>query len=596
MLRRWIFARRFATKTRLPQGRTLEAPPMNDSELLEAIEKDPEIVNDRKWRSSYYHQLSQLSGVLDTRFQEKLQKNLRKIESYNVRINTPIEERIRVDLTKENLTFRDFYSNLLVAKAIENSTGITTPTEFQKRIFALASGYVSTVAVGEPGTGKSTALFTHGLFLRRAPARGEGINSLVLVNSGLQAVQMRKYAEKVYQSIRRVKPKSLPNIQTMAQFLYRADQQTEEQQIKDLMDTPCPHILVSTPQRLLDLLATRGMDFMKVNSLAYIGVDDIDHMMDTDAPVDAQRKTAIVKLLDYVLKLQDYRRFHNEPHPQLLFTTTAPTPRSFLDELQDHSQWFDWSKFHEMGSFTRGNMADTCVVPKNVGVGCVLVRPSMTKSNKVRTNLVSMKAPNYGERHDWEQQADGEAAYVEYWKRKRSLMDKPVREGELAVLVSGLVKLLKKQKQNFQKTVLVIVSDETSVFQVQGLLAKLGKNVEVFNGQENATAAKKGKLLIANVKTVEGMTFKSLDTMVVLGLDALRDTKTFVSLCGRFRNESGLIAQDQFGLVDDEKEVKNKMIILSPVLDVGEEERNHLHRLCLRGGLVKWIDVVGVSE
>ncbi|KAG7877008.1 hypothetical protein KL935_005149 [Ogataea polymorpha] len=595
MLRRWIFARRLATKTRLPQGRIPEPPSMSDEELLEAIENDPEIVNDKKWRNSYYHQLSQLSGVLDSRFQEQLQKNLRKIESYNVRINTPIEERIRVDLTKENLTFKDFYSNVLVAKAIERSTGITTATEFQKRIFALASGYVSTVAVGEPGTGRSTALFTHGLFLRRAPARGEGINSLVLVNSGLQAAQMQKYAEKVYQSIRRVKPQSLPNIQTMAQFLYRADQQTEEQQIKDLMETPCPHVLVSTPQRLLDLLATRGMYFMKVNSLAYIGVDDIDHMMDVGAPIDDQRKTPIVKLLDYVLKLQDYRRFHNEPHPQLLFTTTPPTPRLFLDELQESTQWFDWSKFHEMGNFSRGNMADTCVVPKNVGVGCVLVRPNMSKSKKVRTNLVNMKAPNYGDRQDWEQQADGETAYVKYWKRKRSLMDKQVREGELAVLVSGLVKLLKKQKQNFQKPVLVIVSDETSVMKVQGLLTKLGKNAEVYHGQELGTAAKE-RLLVANVSTVEGLTFKSLDTIIVLGLDALRDTKSFVSLSGRFRNETGLIEQNQFGLVEDEKEVKNKMIILSPVLDIGEEERNHLRRLCLRGGLVKWIDVVGVSE
>ncbi|KAH3667125.1 hypothetical protein OGAPHI_002774 [Ogataea philodendri] len=595
MISRWTFVRRLATKAERQIGSIGEFPQLNDQQLLEAIENDPDIVNNKSWRRSYYHQLSQLTEALDARFKEQLDKNMHKIKSYNDRINTTIESRITVDITRDKLRFEDFYPNKVVSKAIASKLGFVTTTDFQRRLFALATGFISTVAVGEPGTGKTSSLFVHSLFLRRMNARGEGINSLLLVNSGQQAAKLEHMAQKIFSGILEQIPRQGASYKEMAQFLYRADEATEKKQINALMENPCPHVLVSTPQRLLDLLSTRGMDFLKVQSLAYIAVDDIDHMMEVSLPISKQRKTPIIQLLDYVLKLQDYNRIHNEPHPQLAFTTTSPTPSVFLDELRENTQWFDWSKFHEMGNFQDTQMAATNLVPKNVVFGCVLVRSQLSKSKKLRTDLIDMKPPLYPERMDWEYAATGEPKFLEYWKHKRSHMSKDIVDGELQVLISGVLKLFKKKKDDYPGRVLMVVSDETSVLKTQKMLEKLKRPVIVYSGQDLEDTPN-SCLIVANGKSVAGIGFKNINTMMVLGLDVVRDIHRFVHLAGRFRNAAGLVSSDLYGVVDDDKYPVNKMILLAPDLATGSEERNQISRLSLRGGLVQWTPVVGIRE
>lgn len=586
-------------------------------------------------RKQFTKSYKKVKSGLTSSLEKYVEKHMDVIESYNKKHKQSIGDRIKLNFDKE-INWRDIIRNPIFRTATlrylngnlnememnkkisinarenfkyDSLTKTVRMTDFQRRFYTLMTAYASTIAKGSNGSGKSFALLSSALNLRRSNTRGLGINSLVLVKSNDLVFQYQRIVETIFNQI------DSPNInvKNVAQFLSRGTPKEELTQEDDLMDFPYPHILVTTPQRLLDLLSSRGMDYIKINALAFIGVDDFDSMLHPELLLETKNKAPVVTLLDYVIKLQDYKRTHNDPHPQIVFTVDESAPDILIDQAKHLTKWFDWNKFAAIGKFKESTDIPTFkYVPYDVTVSTVLVNPferintsinselvgklrlevseieKLLKSKHLKKNarrklegklpmiksridletvfdlnLSDLKAFRYSEYHnDWIDllfRSDNEHIYSKHRNQRRNSLSTDMKMGEMELLVNGVEKTLKAdncKKWCDGKRILLLHEDEISSMAIMKYLSLSYSPGELacLNLSKDWSSFTKPKvdnepwIYITNITSLKGLTLPGLDTIFVLGLDTLKDTSGLATIATRLRQNNGLIPQDKFSI------------------------------------------------
>lgn len=635
----------------------------------------------KRFTKSYKKVKSGLNSSLDN----YVSNHMDVIKSYNIKHKKSIEDRIKIDLNKQ-INWEDVITNPIFRVAVlrylkynlndaelnkkisfnpkENNKydyllNETEMTNFQKRFYTLMTAYGSTIAKGPNGSGKTFALLSTALNLRRSATRGPGINSLILVKSKEMVLQYERIIKGIVNQFN-----NSNNIENIAQFLYRGTQNEETLQEDSLMESPFPHVLVATPQRLLDLLSTRGMDYVKINSLAFIGVDDFNTMVDSNFYLESKKKAPIVTLLDYVLKLQDYNRTHNDPHPQMVFTVDEATQDVFVEQVKELTQWFDWNKFAPIGNFKDyGEIPTFKYIPDDVSVSTVLINPIErfeTSSidtelvNKLKSEIVDaenlLKSPGLKKNskrklqiklpmlksrlqletnfdldiHDMEKfeysqnsdewndllfRLDCDHSYMKHRNQRRNSMNTEMKIGETELLVNGLEKIIKFSacKENLEnKRLLVVHEDEISSLSVYKYLSLRFTTEELacldlnkdFLSFTKPKEDGKPWLYITNISRLKGVTLPGLDRVFVLGLDTLKDTNGLTTVATRLRPANGLIPQEHFSIFPriSECKIRGNVVIVGSAPDFGDLERNFLERSFTLNGLVRQVDLIGETE
>lgn len=579
-------------------------------------------IGPKYWKNQFRKSYQKVEKGLENSLEEYVKKNMDVIESFNKKHRKTVEERIKVDLNK-NLQWKDVIPNYSLRKAVLRylkGRKSKELTPFQKRYFALMTAYASMIAKGPCGSGKSFSLLVSALSMRRSTTRGKGINSLIIVKSNDLVHQYAQISNEILKNMSREKDF---NYKKVVQFLFRGTPEEEMQQDDDLTDVQYPHILITTPQRLLDILSSKGMDFVKINALSFIGVDDFNSMLDETFLFETSKKAPVVKLLDYVLKLQDYRRNHNDPHPQVVLLTDESTTENLVSQVKEYTKWIDWKKFATIGKFGEDDdIPHYKFVASKAAVSSVLVKPNFfgdSENGKLQVDLFDMHRSDYGSTaKSWVNTLYRSAlgnplSYKKHRNTKWSSLPLAVKLGELEILCFGLQKLLKERSLtewfSKSKKALVVHADEFNSKQVVDALSEKTEykvrqfstkyDLNVFN-----SSTTDADLFVINVSSLSGLTLKNLDTIFVLGIEAIKSEHTLAMIMGRTRLENGLVPADEYGYFaqkDDDAAYlpRSRTFILSSMTPDGYYDpldRNFLMRSFVKNGLVKQLPIVGVDE
>lgn len=573
----------------------------------------------RHWKKQYGHNINKIKKSMYDTFDTYLKEDLGQIKKYNHEFKKPSLDRIRFDFSKDNVTFTDFFIPGKLLSSITQYLKSETPTEYQKRFFAVARSFMSTVAQGDQGSGRSTALLMHAINLKRLFSRGSGINSLIIVRNKETVEYYKKLANDMLSNIS-TKNKSGDDSKKNAniiQGLYRSDETTEMNQNELLNTISTPHVLVTTPHRLLDLISSKGMGFLKIKNLSLIAVDDFETMAPSDF-TENERQPPVVQLLDYVTKLQQLNSKYDLPNTQMIFNIGQNTG-DFVEQIKQ-KEWINWNKFVSLATFCKAEeLPYRNSVAKNVCVSPVLISPYSNKSGKkLKINLFDTTKIEFGDsmpewldkRISYGNLGEDDFMYVKQRNIKRSSMSNNLKKIEMEVFIFGLIKLMKKKDSPIgNKKVLLVHPDEISGYQIHELLKKSNKISKTFDVKTDLdffitpTPIDEAdpQILTVNTSALSSIPFKGLSDIVCLGIDTLKSVQNFASIAGRFRDSTGIIPQNQFGDFGERKSEpksvpENNIIILLPELDFEYRERKFLERLLLCCGLVEQRPVIGVTE
>ncbi|KAK9470418.1 P-loop containing nucleoside triphosphate hydrolase protein [Dipodascopsis tothii] len=142
-------------------------------------------------------------------------------------------------------------------------------TAVQTRMLANFQDQTSLVAKAPPGSGKSLALALWLLCAPRLRRPLAGTTSVLLVPTKELAFQYVDWIAGLLGDA----PIALPQV---VQVVYRGPAAVEQAQIATLRTHPAPHILVATPARLLDILASADRDAVQLEHINTLAVDEAD--------------------------------------------------------------------------------------------------------------------------------------------------------------------------------------------------------------------------------------------------------------------------------------------------------------------------------
>ncbi|EMR10634.1 hypothetical protein PNEG_01335 [Pneumocystis murina B123] len=180
-------------------------------------------------------------------------------------------------------TFEDFRISPSIIKALRLAfPHIYKPTAIQSKIFSILISKSSLFIRSWTGTGKSFALALYALNCCRSISKKRPYNptltSVILVPNNDLAYQYKQWIENILKNYEN----PIKNIEDIIQVLTR-NNYDENLQIERLKQFPSPHILVSTPNRLLDILYEFGenyKDYIDFKNLQSIIIDEADHVLD----------------------------------------------------------------------------------------------------------------------------------------------------------------------------------------------------------------------------------------------------------------------------------------------------------------------------
>lgn len=180
-------------------------------------------------------------------------------------------------------TFEDLHISPSIIRALRLAfPHIYKPTAIQSKIFSILTSKSSLFIRSWTGTGKSFALALYALNCPRSVSKKRPFNStltsVILVPNNDLAYQYKHWIGNILKNYEN----PVKNTEDIIQILTR-NNYDENLQIERLKQFPSPHILVSTPTRLLDVLNELGesyKDYIDFKNLQSIVIDEADHVLD----------------------------------------------------------------------------------------------------------------------------------------------------------------------------------------------------------------------------------------------------------------------------------------------------------------------------
>ncbi|GMM31758.1 hypothetical protein DAMA08_045030 [Martiniozyma asiatica (nom. inval.)] len=623
-----MLVNRYRASLSLVRGYSRRA--ISDEELLADIAREerstsgsladdpPPALGPKYWKQKYTNSYKNVSSKLSTPLDDYVNKNLGVIKRYNRDQRKSVGEKIRVNIN--NVQWKDALSNsqlrngilkFLHSEVSEKAHGKSLEeqvrlTDFQKRFYALMSAKASTIAKGSRGSGRSTALITTALNLKRSNKKNKNITSLLLVKSKENVLQYKRIIESISSNIG---SKNSEN-NKIAQFIFRSNDFEENRQLENFKAVPNPHILVSTPQRLLDILSTNDPDVLSLEKLTLVGVDDFTSMIHNDLLLNTKRKAPIVQLLDYIFKLQEFKNSAMERKAQLVLIADDAASDDVVEQVKDHTKWIDLNNFAEIGRFSdETDLPAHKWIPFDTTVSTVLLKiaetengdtsktaeiklelsklqeqlaqPKISKNSRkkierripmleslcqlesVEIEPVNCKPFEYtDDPHTWlnllyRSERGNDESFHRHRQQRRSKLSKASQSGEIELLCAGFEKVIASRNVSDWiegKKILLVHQDEISSQNVLDFLslrypaAQLAKfNVEKdWDAFTKPVQSEEPKIYISGISQLEGIALPQLNSIFALGMDTFKSVKTLSLLATRMRPNSGLIPADKY--------------------------------------------------
>jgi hypothetical protein len=236
---------------------------------------------------------------------------------------------------------------------------VKAPTIIQRNMLALLQSDLSVLVRADPGTGKSLATALYLLSFGRAGGSsaiksgtpGPHVTSLLLVPTAELAVQY-------YRVFCQLLADSPVDVNSIVQHIYRADASGEARQLELLRRAPGPAILVATPKRVLDILASADdRAALPLNALSTIVLDEVHQLLPNDRRIlaapgrgsrlrhaatvtDAASRTPTQILLDHIVPWRNKNVLdNNELFTPLRFIFESSVASGLYKHLAIKSKW-----------------------------------------------------------------------------------------------------------------------------------------------------------------------------------------------------------------------------------------------------------------
>ncbi|KIY70987.1 P-loop containing nucleoside triphosphate hydrolase protein [Cylindrobasidium torrendii FP15055 ss-10] len=284
-------------------------------------------------------------------------------------------------------TFEDIGLRSSVVKAARSAfPSLELPTETQCRLIPAINEGKDVILADDTGSGKSLGIVLGLLNKPRLrfndkktgkPRKSLSITSLLLVPHRDLANQLFLWIQRMSQSSQTTPAK----ISSIAQVLTRDDAKQTQAMIDDLRADP-PHILIATPQVLLDVIK-KAPDAIPLHEISTVVLDEIDYLVEAvtryDKPTFKQKldmkkqqkkldkhPSASTLLLDSIYQREDAVERTDKPQ---LIVSSATLRRSLNRHLLYDSGWMENS---ENTVFLRGEkFSSSTALNRGLGGGDV---------------------------------------------------------------------------------------------------------------------------------------------------------------------------------------------------------------------------------
>lgn len=394
---------------------------------------------------------------------------------------------------------------------------VKTPTVIQRNMLALLQSDLSVLVRSDPGTGKSLATALYLLAFGRSGGSSSGTTAIKSGTPGphvtsLLLVPTAELAIQYYRVFSQLLADSPVDVNSVVQHIYRTDAAGEAHQLELLRRAPGPAILVATPKRVLDILASaEDRATLPLNTLSTIVLDEVQQLLPNDRRIlaapgrgsrlrhaatvtDAASRTPTQILLDHIVPWRNKNVLdNNELFTPLRFIFESSVASGLYKHLAIKSKWLSTRPMLGLGldgiggEYKRRLPADvdnyfvtydqsvpllrdtnlTAVDPELLKDGTFL--ESVADLNGQRQRELLREARSAGKPAALSQDADSNNSPIP--KNKAADKAKAARAAQLTDYARGLAELIKANSSKANagagdKKGLVIVPDSLSIPQL----------------------------------------------------------------------------------------------------------------------------------
>lgn len=520
--------------------------------------------NKKNRRRKVYKRLNTIvRKELQSKFDESREKQLLSHKNLKIKYNP-----------KEVGDFSSFGVTKTLTQAVKDAfPSLETASPDQSKILAVLKSHISCFARTSPGSGSSLSGLVYAMDMRRRDIKS--VDSIILVPTTQLVKQYQRYSERLLNEYKWDK-------RGKVQFLYRSSKEEEQTQIQNL-EAITPQTIVTTPQRLLDVISEHVDDpnYMKINCVRFIALDELDSLL---LKTSGHTKPAEI-LIDYVNRLRG--TVVNNPPLQFLFIDSIDHSLR-LDRLIEDKEWCVSRNFVSVGSPpSKSDIIPRPSIPSNVLIS-LIVSDTKTGDKDVRLQA-AVDIVEAMKRLRANVEIEFDKGYKLYRLKSRN--------GVEANLVE-LVRAIPRMKLSQDKT-LCIVPEGASIprlletFAQNKLSAQWIDDVDLHKFFDEPGEA----MLLLTPSSITGVSFPGLRNIICLGVDSVSDFRTLTKIATRCRlPKTGLLRDHTVGDKDLEPVFSCKLTLMMTRKEFGMMERFALERVLLQSGLQRLTPVIGDYE
>lgn len=442
-------------------------------------------------------------------------------------------------------------------------------------MLALLNSDLSLLLKSSPGTGKSLAT---SLFLL-SNTQSSSLKQNIPFITNLLLVPNPYLASQYYTQISKLLKDSPLNTHDVVQSVFRTDSEGEEKQIRLLKQHPGPHILIGTPTRILDILASQYRSDLPLFNLSSIVLDEADVLIPKSQVFSVLKRTNNVEhdhstsiptqvLLNHIIPWRNtYVRQNCETFVPLKFLIESSNAKNYLKVVAIKNNWINGRPMPRLGTDSETNLKQE--IPNDVSSYFTTYNP--LTGDLIDTDYdVSEILPNFDDkalkavsdlsRRRVSQHVKEHAALSD---KEKNLLFKDYADALLHTMnaADGIdqVENLENTNKQERKRAMVVVPEAFSIASfskileqhhgIKGAMVSTKQNDCGFyytNNDESVkidhetffkTVSKENEpdVLIVRARQTAGMDFPGLDRIYAIGWDSILLAKLYLTVAGRSR-------------------------------------------------------------
>lgn len=441
-------------------------------------------------------------------------------------------------------------------------------------MLALLNSDLSLLLKSSPGTGKSLAT---SLFLL-SNTQSCTLKQNIPFITNLLLVPNPYLASQYYTQISKLLKDSPLNTHDVVQSVFRTDLEGEEKQIKLLQQHPGPHILIGTPTRILDILASQYRSDLPLFNLSSIVLDEADVLIPKGQVFSVLKRTNNFEhdhstsiptqvLLNHIVPWRNtYMRQNCETFVPLKFLIESSNAKNYLKVVAIKNNWINGRPMPRLGTDSESNLKQE--LPNDVCSYFTTYNP--LTGDLIDTDYdVSEILPNFDDkalkavsdlsRRRVSQHVKEHAALSD---KEKSLLFKNYADALLRTMdaADGINKVENHADTSKQrKRAMVVVPESFSIASFSKVLEQChgikgamvsskqndcgfyytnnDKSVKIDSETFFQTVPKEDEpdVLIVRARQTAGMDFPGLDRIYAMGWDSILLSKLYLTVAGRSR-------------------------------------------------------------